>query len=67
MGYTTITLSEDDQDNQDLLGTVLHTHRVKAILRDHGASDAIIDEFYSQRRDPKAYVTLREVRNWLGY
>ena len=58
--YRSLTV-EDDQD-QDLMNTVLNNWRVAATIIDHGADP---DDFWYEHTSP--IVTLRDLRDWLGY
>lgn len=58
--YRSLTV-EDDSD-EDLLNTVLDHRRVAATILDHGADPAA---FWQDHTSP--IVTLRDLRDWLGY
>lgn len=63
--YQSISLSEDDQDDSEVLATVLDYGRALATVVDHGGD---VDDFFAERgkrwREP---VTLGELRDFLGY
>ena len=58
--YRSLT-AEDDSD-EDILNTVLDNRRVAATILDHGADP---DGFWQDHTSP--IVTLRDLRDWLGY
>ena len=58
--YRSLTVEDDGDD--DILNTVLDHRRVDATILDHGADP---DGFWHDHTSP--IVTLRDLRDWLGY
>jgi hypothetical protein len=59
--YRSLTVSPDD-NVADTLNTVLDHARVAATIVDHGAMPS---DFWDEHTSP--VVTLRDLRDWLGY
>jgi hypothetical protein len=59
--YRSLTISEDDQWDK-VCSTILDDRRVAATIIDHGADPG---EFWDEHHGD--YVTLGQLRDWLGY